>query len=140
MPEGDRDAVVSRINTRILRAISLLRHTRGAYTLPVGMERSRLSCVTMRRSTEAKRQILAPGSAEARALGARLRDARRQRRLSQAAVGDSFSRAYVAAVEGGDIVPSLAGLLLLCRGIGVSPGEVLGPPCGEHTPTSCPGE
>src|SRR6266508_5788406 len=76
-------------------------------------------------STMAKHQVLAPGSPEARALGRELRRLRVARGLAQQAVGSSFTRAYVSAVENGHIVPSLAGLILLSRKLEVSPGSVL---------------
>src|SRR6266542_4432947 len=79
----------------------------------------------VRPSTIDKHAALAPGSPEARALGHELRRLRVARGLSQQAVGSSFTRAYVSAVENGHIVPSLAGLILLSRKLGVTPGAVL---------------
>jgi len=79
----------------------------------------------VRASTIAKHEALAPGSPEARSLGRELRRLRLARGLAQQAVGSSFTRAYVSAVENGHIVPSLAGLILLSRKLGVSPGAVL---------------
>lgn len=93
----------------------------------------------VRPSTIAKNGALAPGSPEARALGRELRRLRLARGLAQQAVGSSFTRAYVSAVENGHIVPSLAGLILLSRKLEVSPGAVLDAAVSVSAPAS-PGD
>jgi len=82
---------------------------------------------------------MAPGSPEARALGRELRRLRLGRGMAQRAVGSSFTRAYVSAVENGHIVPSLAGLILLARKLEVSPGSVLDAAMSGGIPAS-PGD
>jgi transcriptional regulator with XRE-family HTH domain len=55
-----------------------------------------------------------------RALGAELRRRRRERKLTQAALGTPLTRAYVSAVESGRIVPSLPALRLMAGRLGLS--------------------
>lgn len=78
-----------------------------------------------RRSTLAKRDILGTNSREAVALGHVIRTERVRRGLTQAAVGRPLSRSFVSSVERGRVVPSLAALNLLCRGLEIRMSELL---------------
>jgi transcriptional regulator with XRE-family HTH domain len=61
-------------------------------------------------------------------LGARLRQARRARGLTQAAVArPEFTKSYVSAVERGHARPSLKALELMARRVGVSMADLLAP-------------
>jgi transcriptional regulator with XRE-family HTH domain len=61
----------------------------------------------------------------ARRLGQEIRRRRLSLRLSQAELGQPFSRAYVSAIETGHCVPSLSALVLLAHRLNSTSGELL---------------
>jgi transcriptional regulator with XRE-family HTH domain len=67
------------------------------------------------------KQSTGPGSPFATELGRRVRDARRARGLSQAALGRPLTRAYVSLIESGHTIPSLPALLHIAQRLGVDP-------------------
>lgn len=79
----------------------------------------------MRLSTIAKHSVVESEAPTLRELGVRLRSLRRAAGLTQAQVAGPFSSAYVSAIEGGKVVPSLAALVLLAGNMGLSAAEVL---------------
>lgn len=79
----------------------------------------------MRKSTIAKHSACGPGSVFALAVGARLRDMRRELGLTQRQVAGPLSAGFVSAVEKGRIVPSLPSLALLAGRLGRTPAELL---------------
>jgi len=64
-------------------------------------------------------------AASARRLGLEIRRRRRALGLSQADLGQPFTRAYVSALEGGHCVPSLSALLLLAERLETTGGDLL---------------
>lgn len=72
------------------------------------------------------KQLWGPDSPFARELGQRIRLARVAQGLSQAALGEPFTRAYISLIEGGHTLPSLPVLLHLAERLGVDPGWLLG--------------
>lgn len=62
----------------------------------------------------------------ARQLGGRIRAARLARGLSQADVGQPFTRAYISLVESGHSLPSLPALFHIAERLGVEPCSLLG--------------
>lgn len=73
-------------------------------------------------STAATRDVL-------KALGARIRDIRLERGLSQEEVGEraELHRNEIGVLERGETNPSFVNLLRVCRGLEVTPSELLKP-------------
>ena len=79
----------------------------------------------MRSSTISKSRIAGAGSSFAVALGETFRERRQHLGLSQAAVGQPLSRAYVSLIEHGRVMPSLGSLVLMSEHLGLSAWELL---------------
>lgn len=70
-------------------------------------------------------------------VGRRVRAAREARGLSQAEVGQPFSRAFISLVEAGRTVPSLPALMHIAERLGIDPCWLLPAPRapqGRYTP------
>jgi transcriptional regulator with XRE-family HTH domain len=72
----------------------------------------------VRKSSIAKHDRGGPGSSLRLAIGQELRRRRVEAGLTQAALGDPFTRAFVSAVESGQAVPSITALALLVDRLG----------------------
>ena len=64
-------------------------------------------------------------TASTQRLGQEIRRRRSELGLSQADLGQPFTRAFVSAVEGGHCVPSLSALLLLAQRLQTTGGDLL---------------
>jgi transcriptional regulator with XRE-family HTH domain len=74
----------------------------------------------VRKSTIPKHFRAGPGSALSHAIGVELRRRRVSAGLTQEALGEPFTRAFVSAVERGHAVPSIPALAMLTDRLGLS--------------------
>ena len=74
----------------------------------------------MQKSSIPKHARAGPGSSQSLAIGRELRRRRVSAGLTQQALGDPFTRAFVSAVERGHAVPSIPALALLTDRLGTS--------------------
>lgn len=75
------------------------------------------------------RQPRSPNVAYRQRMGARLREVREARGVSQEDLANltDMSRRYVGAIERGEVSPTVDRVVLLAGGLGVEPAELLPP-------------
>ena len=79
----------------------------------------------MRASTIAKHHAAGRDTVFAHLLGAEIKRLRIERGLSQGALGEPLSRAFVSLVEHGRLTPSLPSLLIIASRLGTSAAGIL---------------
>ncbi|MDQ3491641.1 MAG: helix-turn-helix domain-containing protein [Chloroflexota bacterium] len=79
--------------------------------------------------TLTRRRIIVDDSALATRIGGRLREARKQARLTQQQLAEGrYTKAYISALEKGHAKPSMAALNFLSQRLGLPPSHFLGDP------------
>src|SRR3990172_6058653 len=83
----------------------------------------------MNEQVRTRRRVVVDNSELARAIGSRIRQARKAARLTQQALaGDRYTKAYISALESGISKPSMAALDYLAPRLGTTSAELLTDP------------